>query len=616
MKTAIFIYEASQIEEIPTLNKGVGEYNLFAVGADIEFLLEEKGIPFVSVRDHRTISTPERLMFARKVGENLMYDEAFSFFVYRGVSLARLYRAALQYYLPKLSYYLDIVSSILKSEYSHVRIFAPEYMPGPTAAVLEGFNTNALSDALRLVAEKNQLNLEVLEPKRKTTKQHAFDIKKLLSTPALAVFNAMVRICVPKKKIRILASELWKNTEPLFGELAEAELLLFDRAEAKNMGFRSILQTRAQFLHPEEFISTSGWKHIREAHKKFELSWENFLANKKDILNIEYLGYNLAPILTRVLERVLSAGAERTLKEIEGTFSAIDTLRPHLVLVRAGISAQTHFGVLCEVARIKKIPSLELQHGILSVFEGDFTYDPSSQYIAEYGPLVREQLTAHHFAPRSTFLDVGSPRFDEYMKLKDEPSSERGVHVLHIGPQLTPGEWNDSYDVVDYFDSTARALRSLSDVRVTVKLRANRAGEKFFREAIRRTYGDRVVRVAMFEPLQTLIKEADVVVSCHSTSYLEALIAGKPVIIDGIQPIYKALARADLAPFKDQGALVVAETNEELQSSLHSLIGSPDERNSLGIEGEEFVRKNFFLDGNSSRRLAGEIRKLVEGTSR
>ncbi|MBY0293865.1 hypothetical protein K2Q08_00870, partial [Patescibacteria group bacterium] len=253
------------------------------------------------------------------------------------------------------------------------------------------------------------------------------------------------------------------------------------------------------------------------------------------------------------------------------------------------------------------------QHGILSVFDGDYSKDPSSEYIAEYGPLVRAQLESHNFAPRSHFLDIGSPRFDEYLQhSSNKKVANKYFEILHIGPQLSPGEWNDSYDVFEYFKTMVDAVRGIADAHVTIKLRGGYNDHFFFRKLITELFAGLSYTLVASEPLSTLLEKADVVVSCHSTAYLEALLLGRPVVMDASMPIYRALAEADLEPAREAGALIVAETPAKLKEVLHLLATDISERDTLSARAEQFVLENYLLkDGKSSERLAQAVRVLA-----
>jgi len=296
---------------------------------------------------------------------------------------------------------------------------------------------------------------------------------------------------------------------------------------------------------------------------------------------------------------------------IEGTFTMMESLKPHVLIVRASISAQWHFAMLCEVARNLGIPSIEIQHGVFSVSEDSLSTDHAAEFIAEYGPIERELWHAHQYAPRSRAIDIGSPRFDAYHS-KNGLKREEPLTVLHIAPQLTPGEWIDSYEVFTFFKTMADAAREIPGIHVIIKLRAGDSDSTFFHNVIKRTFGGVSHEIASREPLLTLLDRADIVVSCHSTAVHEALAARRPVILDTTLTMHKRLVPIDFGPHIKEGAVLFADGSAEL-SELLKRLSNPNEREALSKRAAQFMEKNYlFSDGKSSLRLADAIRDLVK----
>jgi hypothetical protein len=623
MKTAVFIYYPAQIEGLlPLLARlqATDTCTVIACGADIEFLLEEKNVSYVSAKSLKRTSSIERLVVAKKIGEEILRSPAFSFFNHRSISLGRIYTPPLQYYLAHFLYYLDIVASALEEKYDRVVLYSPPVQEILAAGVLEKFSTASLEDAVRLICKEHIIRVDIISPSKPDSayriliRRSIFDAKRALFGWALSVQNAYVHLTVPKKKICILASEYWKNVAPLMSKLSEAELLLVDRSEAFAMGLGNILRYRAQFVHSDAFVRSRNRKAAQEKTRQFMEEWLRQQEQNKALREATFRGYSLVPVLEPVLLHLIRM-SERLMRDIDGSWTMVERLAPDVVLVRASISAQTHFAVLCEVARLQGIPSIENQHGVLSIFEGDFTNNPFSEYIAEYGPIVRKELEKHHYAPRSKFVDIGSPRFDIYIakNATQERKPDGEFRVLHFAPAFAPGSWNDTYDVVDYYNTIAAAVRGVPNIHLVLKLRPGPAGEKFFREVIKRSCIGVPHTIAQFEPLVDLLQNSDAVVSYHSTALLEALLSHRPVVYDATMPIYSRLADVDLAPHQEAGALVVARTQETLASTLLSLSLDSSLRRQLSARAEEFMRKNYqFHDGKSSERLAEEIRVLAK----
>ncbi len=621
MKTAIFIYEAALVEALPELIERVkkdGEYTVISCGADIEFLLEEKNISYTSARSFLTIDPYQRLLLSRQLSKKIMDDDSLSFFNYRGINIAALFTPTLFYYLTHFLYYFDILISASELGFNRCYFFKAEFIDLPSAGVLAALNSRAFYDAFHLIKENSDFELEAVDFKGQSLvlqKNNAISqtAKRLGFEVAIRSINAYTRLFVPKKKIRILISEYWRNIRPLVEEMPDAEFAFLDRSESIKIGLRTISAHRMQFVHAEDFSSAAEKREVEDSTAALKRMWSVAKESHKPLKEASFRNFSLTSILENALDRFVNE-SDRVMTSIDGTFSMLGAMRPDIVAVRASISAQTHFAILCETARLMGIPSIEFQHGIFSVGAETETRERAAQYIAEYGPHERMLWKEHDFAPRSEFIDIGSPRFDEYIPKRDAKSSvpKKTFEILHIAPPWSPGAWNDSWDICTYFETMAAAVRELPNVHVTVKLRSSKVGEKFFREAIKRAFGEVSYDIVIFESLADLLPKADLIVTCHSTALLEALMSHRPVVLDVSLPVYTPLAHNDFQAYKEAGACEIAESPQMLKEAVSKLVASQSERDILTNKATEFMRKNFlFEDGKSSKRLAEAIREII-----
>jgi CDP-glycerol glycerophosphotransferase (TagB/SpsB family) len=177
---------------------------------------------------------------------------------------------------------------------------------------------------------------------------------------------------------------------------------------------------------------------------------------------------------------------------------------------------------------------------------------------------------------------------------------------------MAPSSWNDTYDVYEYFKTTASAVRALDNIAVVIKLRSNRVDEPFYREAVHRAYDGIPHRIVIHEPIAQLLRESDIVVSCHSTVVIEALMSHRPVVLDASLPIYNKLVSVDFEPHRVAGALLVATNQADLTSTLTRLVTEADDRSQLVFRAGKFMNEEYLLhDGKSSVRLADTVRTLA-----
>src|SRR5581483_12383429 len=95
-------------------------------------------------------------------------------------------------------------------------------------------------------------------------------------------------------------------------------------------------------------------------------------------------GISLQPLCREALETVRLQLFPRLTHELAAAESLLAGLKPEIVLLRASVSAQTHFAALAYAARKLHIPAIELQHGIEYLGPGSVSRYHTAEYIAVY----------------------------------------------------------------------------------------------------------------------------------------------------------------------------------------------------------------------------------------
>jgi hypothetical protein len=616
MKTLLVIYQTAQVSRLEKVYSEFltndKEVEILALGADVEFLLKEKNIPHTSGRKFRRRTPPEHLFAAVQLGEQVLHDRRFKFFEYRGISLGELYTMAFQDYLVRFFYYLSLARSVFAAYPEvEVRLLQTSDMVSPTSGLLAVFEARVTIDAFELVAKAEKRLLEILgEPPvwEASITRRSEKAKRIVSETALSIFN-YIMFLLPRKRVRIFASDYWKNISPLLGELPDAELLLLDRAQIKNVRFADLLRHHMRFVKIDSYVRARERAGAKGKVTFFNMQWKT--ARNLYAASYSYDGYSLDSFLEKILDRIVSVGGEHAVLTIDGSYRMLTKLQPDIVLVRASISAQPHFAILCRVSSALAIPSVELQHGIFYLGEGSFVRNRTAEYIAEYGAQSRSELQEIGYRQDQLF-DVGSPRFDAYSKMKAYDAKQKeSVTIGCIAPEVLTGSWNDSYDVYDYFAHFAEAVSSIPNVSVIIKLRATELNYAFYQKALAQAFSKTPYSVLRYEPLQDLLERSDFIVTCYSTALLEVLLCGIPMVYEATLPMQNELGKS-LHAYEESGALIYAKTQEELEKAVKSLSEQAELRANYSRGAREFMNKNYLFDGQTSARLAGEIRKLAE----
>ncbi|MBI5003541.1 hypothetical protein HZC00_00390 [Candidatus Kaiserbacteria bacterium] len=633
MKSALLFHDPGQIDLLTSLlsTTAQGESpTVVAMGADVEFVLEKRSIPFYSARDLRRTGHVERLVLAEKLAHESFEDPLFNFFSHKNIHIGKIYSVALQTYLLDLIYFTDIVASLVEDhpELERVTVLPLTIEVPETGRLLAGLEARVVEIAAGLVCK--QRNIEFFVEKGALSEKKfrvrvvldsfrwkMFWWKRRMFGVALSLLNICVTTLRPRKKIRILGSDIWRNIAPLMDKLPEGELVLMDRLESFSVGLRLIWKHRMQFMHIDQFVSRGMHRLAVSRDREFRDEWERIRFKNHLINKTSFRGYSLTPVLQEAFERIISTGGIKSVEMIEGAHAIMRYLRPDVVLVRASASGQPHFGILCEVARLLSIPSLEVQHGIFYFGKGSYSNRRSVEYIAEYGPVLRESFKRIGYRDDQLF-DVGSPRFDKFARIPDSEKidvQDSEFVIACIMPGIARAFWTDHYEAFDFLQDIATAVLGVPNAKIILSMRGGADNEAFFREAIQRAFVNVNYRVAHNESLVDIFVQSDAIVSCHSTSVLEALISGRPTVYDAILPMHAVLGKdigSDLDRYAQEGALAIAYNVEQLTHELLTLATSPEKRRSLVEGAKTFMSHNYSFDGKSSERLADVVRTLAE----
>jgi len=590
-------------------------YLAVSLDAEIEHALIEKGIPFRSGRDYRT-RTAEPMTLGEEWLTTLFDDERWKFFSYRGVSLSRLYFFPIQAYLTPLIYYFDIVANVLARHSGLARciVFPSTTVVPPRGFCLEVHSIKTVVDVVAYLAAKNGIEAlipEIAPPVRAQTSAASFKAKQTLFSLGLGLLNTAVSYARRKRSLRILASDYWDNLAPYLKTINSAEVFLLDRRQAFHAGIFNIWRFRMRFVHMDAYASGASSERDT-ALKKIIETWQSI---KKGSAMPAFLfrGFSLQPLIVKALDTIVADVASHVLKDIDDTYELLARLKPDVVELRSTMSGQTHFVILARVAREMGIPSLEMQHGIEYYGPGSMDRRHSAEHMGVYGLLTQRELQTAEDS--ITTHVVGSPRFDVYASIAETyrakpTASHAGLTVLCIAPPIKPGTI-DTYDIEEYFSAIAAAARGATNVSVVIKLRAGYSRQSFYETTLSRAFEGVPYAIAQFEPLAGVFSQADIVVSHYSTTTLEALQCGKPLIYFGVSPGFERMAEYHLAPYAQNGALVISKTREELTRNMHTLAKDPKAREHMSRAATVFLEKEYAFDGKASERAAALITLLA-----
>jgi hypothetical protein len=585
MKTAIVIYQAEQIDELKKVRSAYSNSYVVALGADIELELTKADIPFKSAEKLRRTRAFERLELALKLARGILTSPELSFFSHRGVPLGDVHVLALEQYIAVYLYYLDILLALATDERPELIVVLGSHRIPFTGDVLATTTEQAVADAAAHAGQAHGVKVVVTRAPGALIRQlqkALFLTKRRLNALALGSVNRYVALVRPPLPLRLIISDVWRNVGPYLKKLPEAEVVWWERSEARTIPWAEILAHRIRFMHADAFFRRSHARIGRRRGREFAGARDR--AQIPLIESAQFRGVTLTAMLRTAVAEIIKGGAGDVC-DVENTFAMLEYFRPHAVLLRASVSVQTHFAFLAHVARALRIPSIEVQHGLLYFGPGSFATYPAAEYIATYGAGMREEYARFGIAG-DRLLPVGSPRFDTYAHVLPAPASEEIVYVVST---INPGWWLDTYDMRATFGVLAKAAEE-SGTSITMALRSDSPYLPFLAEIIKHSPGLAIAR----EPLPKLLARARLVCAGFTTVLVEAALVGRSVVYDASIPMYKAMA--DHATFTK-----LTLSRVENADDLVRAIQSPPAPLELA---------NFFEEGGAAERLAEEVRRL------
>lgn len=623
MKTAIFLYEVSQLASLDALiakgSEGGETPTLVSLDAEIDFALEKRDVPFISGKTLQNRATPLAYVQAGEIIRILFDNEKLSFLQYRNVSLLDSLRFSTHVYISPLFNYIDAIERFVDGVSEVKRLVVPvSVVPvSKTSDALAAEESKAVYEAARLVAEGRGIECEAYDMRSAAfkAKNHwqaqAFAFKRALFGAVLSFLNTCMAL-FPRRPIRILASDYWNSLAPILRELPEAELVLLDRGQALQAGFRNIWRHRVRFMHIKQFLSWRGKWRARAHAKKCEAEWMVMCPDMLTSLDLTFRGVSLASTAERILTHLVKTAIPDIIADIEGSYAMYDSIAPDAVLLRASASRQRHFSILPLVAQEVGIPALEVQHGGEYLGPGSGTRHHAAYYLATYGPLVCKEFRSLGYEKERLF-PVGSPRFDAYVRNAQKAGgrgSEKGVGLTIVSntPTMDISERYGTYSIEEYFKTLGGAVRNIANARLFIASRSTTVRAAFLEEARSRGLSGVSYESVGTTPLPELFRQADIFVCSYSTVVYEALIYRLPVILATFAPVEKMMADFHFSHFQKAGALLIAHSPEELTDLLQKLSADPEARARMSATGWDFMQKNFSFDGHASERIAKLVR--------
>ena len=623
----IILYEPEQIDVVLShFGKEAliaeDNFRIIALNYEVALALRQRRIPHHSLQEYITMDSFHDLnKHALQFGHRWLSVPEMDFFQHSGIRLGEVRRLDLINYIVPILYYLEVMSSILDSYSDITQLYIPQssqFIPS-TAGPIASFAYRIPVDIAILFGKIKGIPVSVLPfNKQQFNKERMLSLRRRIVTflfeQGLHVVNFIITITRPRQGLKIFVIDHWRNIRPFMRKMNNVELVMMERKEIKKMGWQQVWKKRARFVHREDFITSNIRKIAHNKQIEFRSAWQVFGDKPKFSEIFCYQGISYWPVIKPVFDYIVTKHAEQMICEIESIKRLLSHFSINRVLLRS--SSKDHFYLTAKLASQLKIPSIELQHGLLDSETALWCFAPVRvDCFAAYGKLTKEILIRNYSDPQRIF-EVGSSRFDRYLTQKPDKQSIEVLRThLNIDPSfpvillIVPAMINlirpwiyTSFDVVEIFRRFRKLQHEIKGLQIIVKLRPTSIQEKFYREAAAEIFKKNAI-ITQYQDLKPLLQLSNVVVSPNSTIILEAMIIGKPVILYTIRG-----GASQFQLFERAGALRIARNLDELFSQTHSLIFDKNAQEQLIKNARIFLEKNYRFDGKSSARIIKLLR--------
>ncbi len=325
-------------------------------------------------------------------------------------------------------------------------------------------------------------------------------------------------------------------------------------------------------------------------------------------------GEPLWPLLEAKMRRLLSTrpGEGRHFDEVfldaaryvEAVRALLLAMRPSLLVVMNELRVLGRAAVL--TARVQRVPTLHVQHGIMA--DWLLWRKVHSDRIAVWGEENRRALIKAGVEP-ARIVVTGNPAFDHLARGVEMEAMERVRRSLQLDatrPLLLVTTQNDSFAASRrQIEAVVAAARQFPALQIVVKLHP--ADDFAPYERLQRELADIHLHLTQHTDLAALLALSDLLVTRFSTTALEAMLQGKPVIILNFS------GQPDPLPYVERGAALGVRHAGELPEAIRLLLEDEATRRRLREGMSRFVRDYAYrIDGRASERLLRLMERMVK----
>ena len=292
---------------------------------------------------------------------------------------------------------------------------------------------------------------------------------------------------------------------------------------------------------------------------------------------------------------------------LEPLINAIEKEKPHLFL-----AIEVNYILRNAVRHCKNlgIKTLIVQHGAPNKYSLHAFAPFEADCFAAWGDFTKEFLVENGVEPERIVV-TGGPVFDETISLK--PDKGEIYTELGIGPEIKKiivftmqgqgvGLRPSTEEIESGIIETMKAASQCQDVLLLFQAHPEQTIE--YIQKVAEKAGHSSAKVIKYHDTESLIAISDGVITFFSTTAIDALILGKPLLTINLSD------DRDFYPFVPMGAAFGAYTKEEIMPAFKKLIENPEELKDGREKAIPYVV--YKTDGKSLERVLDLIEEFLK----
>jgi len=391
----------------------------------------------------------------------------------------------------------------------------------------------------------------------------------------------------------------------------------FDYRLRTNSMFRMIANLRTNV---REKLKRQNLKSVRiESYGTLEDVWENirFIGRMRSILqeiyeneSMFYKNLDLREIVASLVRYHFYSNVH-IVSFAKMSARALQVDRPKLIITA---NTKNWDGrIFTEIANMLNLQSLTIQEGLYGIPSFDHMFN--SENIALYGDGVRDEFRKRG-VEEGRMIVTGAPVYDF---MKDRVGVKKGAsnvkclekYGINGGEKLivfaSQPHDNKIYKIEEkrkMFRALIEVMPSLPNKKLVIKLHPYESDE--LTNGVRKGFDRNNVVVVKDVNIFDLIGVCDLLITKFSTSAMEAILLGKPVIIMNLGGM------PDIFPYVENNVALGVYRSEDLLPAIKRILEGDKMYKEFLAERERFVRKFAFrLDGKATERVADLIRGMI-----